>query len=110
MSFIAQKIDLSGAAQNVDLPGSQARDGFGPFLGGLMTAVMAIAALMVFLYLIWGAIDWITSAGDKSKLEGARNKIMNAIVGLIVLAATTGLFIVIQQFLNICIISFVGSC
>jgi hypothetical protein len=104
------QIDLTGAAQNVDLPGSQTSDGFGTFLGGLMTAVMAIAAIMVFLFLIWGAIDWITSAGDKSKLESARNKIMNAIVGLIVLAATTGLFIVIQQFLNICILSFAGSC
>ena len=31
----------------------------------LLQFVMAIGLLMVFLYLIWGGIDWITSGGDK---------------------------------------------
>ena len=66
--------------------------GFASNLGGVissvLTLVMAIAALAVFMYLIWGGIQWITSGGDKGKTEEARNKITAAVIGLIVLAAS----------------------
>lgn len=101
-------IDLTGKARRADLPG--AGGDFGDFLGGLMSAIMAIAALAVLLYLIWGALEWITSGGEKSKIESARNKITNALLGLIVLAATTALFMLIQQFLDICVLSFSRGC
>jgi lipopolysaccharide/colanic/teichoic acid biosynthesis glycosyltransferase len=35
--------------------------------------------------LIWGAIKWITSGGDKGKVDAARNTIVAAVIGLIVL-------------------------
>ena len=76
-------------------------DGFatsiGSLISGLLNFVMLIAALLVFLYLIWGGIEWITSGGDKSKTEGARNKITAAIIGLIVLAAS---YAILQLALN----------
>ncbi len=66
--------------------------GFASDLGGVissvLTVVLAIAALAVFMYLIWGGIQWITSGGDKGKTEEARNKITAAVIGLIVLAAS----------------------
>mgnify|MGYP003331944009 CR=1 FL=1 len=113
MNLLATTIDFGRSAGSADLPGAGARNaqtGFGNFLSGLMSAVMVIAALLAFLFLLWGAIEWITSGGDKSKLESARNKISQALVGLIVLAATTALFMLIQQFLGICVLSFSGSC
>jgi len=61
---------------------------------------------LVFAFLIWGAIEWITSAGDKGKMESARNKISNAIVGLVILAAVTAIFLVLQQFLGIEVLTF----
>lgn len=67
-------------------------EGFAPSIGALLSAlltfVMLVAVLLVFIYLIWGAIEWITSGGDKGKAESARNKITAAIIGLIVLAAS----------------------
>ena len=66
--------------------------GFASDIGGvissMLTLIIAIAALAVFLYLIWGGIQWITSGGDKGKTEEARNKITAAVIGLIVLAAS----------------------
>ncbi|HEX9817331.1 MAG TPA: hypothetical protein VGA89_00325 [Patescibacteria group bacterium] len=103
-------IDLTSAARKVDLPGSGKSNGFGNFMSGLMSGVMVLAALVTFLYLIWGALEWITSAGDKGKLESARNKISQALVGLIVLATTTALFILLQRFLGICVLNFGGTC
>jgi len=35
--------------------------------------------------MIIGAIQWISSGGDKASVEAARGKVMNAIIGLIVL-------------------------
>lgn len=61
---------------------------FGTIISSLLNLVMIIAAILVFLYLIMGGIEWITSGGDKGKTESARNKITAAIIGLIILAAS----------------------
>ena len=61
---------------------------FGDLINDLLKIVLAIGALLVFAYLIWGGIEWITSGGDKGKTESARNKITAAVIGLIILAAS----------------------
>lgn len=78
--------------------------GYAQDLGGLLESVlnfvMVIAALLVFFYLIWGGIEWISSGGDKGKTESARNKITAAVIGLIILAASYAIFIVVLNFLG----------
>ena len=56
-----------------------------------------ISALLVFSQLIWGGLEWITSGGDKGKVEGARNKITAAVIGLIIVASS---FAILQLVLN----------
>ncbi len=46
-------------------------------------AVFVIAVILALIYLLWGAINWIMSGGDKEKVGAARSKIIAAIVGLI---------------------------
>lgn len=72
----------------------------GSLINGVLSFVMVIAALLVFFYLIWGGIEWITSGGDKGKTESARNKITAAVVGLIILAASYAILTVALQFLG----------
>jgi hypothetical protein len=81
---------------------------FGVWIGSLLSIAMTIAALLVLLYLIWGAIEWITAGGDSGKLQKARDKIAQAIVGIIVLSATLAIFMVLQNFLGISILTFSG--
>lgn len=51
----------------------------------LVTNLLFIAAIVISLfYLIWGGFDWIFSGGDKQKLANARNKVIYAVVGLII--------------------------
>lgn len=67
----------------------------------VINLVFIIAAALTFFYLIFGAISWITSGGDKGKVEAARNKITAAVIGLLILAATWGIFtLLIQLFFN----------
>ena len=109
----AATIDLAAKANKANLPGAASMDAhknFGNLLSSILTGIMVLAAIMVLLYLIWGGIEWISSGGDKSKTEAARNKITNSVLGIIVLGASTAIFMLIQTFLGICVLSFTGSC
>ena len=54
------------------------------------TAIV-VGGLLLIMYLLVGAIGWITSSGDKAKVEQARNQITHAIVGFGILAGTIAL-------------------
>lgn len=84
----------------VNLPDAGFASDLGSLLSSLLTIVMALAALAVFLFLIWGAFEWITSGGDKGKTESARNKITSAVIGLIVLAASYAILMLLLQILG----------
>lgn len=59
---------------------------------GAVSIVFVVAAALTFAYLIYGAITWITSGGEKSKVESARNKITSAAIGLIILASVWAIY------------------
>ena len=56
-----------------------------------------IAGLAALIFLILGALSWVTSSGDKEKVEAAQKKIQAAVVGLIVLVAVVSLVAVLEQ-------------
>ncbi len=86
--------------------GTSAGARFAAILGTLLQAVMAIALLILFYFLISGAFDWLTSGGDKSKIESARNKIMNGIIGILILSSTLAIFMFVQTILGISVLTF----
>lgn len=107
---LALTLDIAGSAQEQGLQGAQnyARQdgGIGVMIGNILSAVMLGGALLCLFFILLGAIEWITSGGDSSKVEGARNKITNAVIGLVVLSATLAIFTLIQNFLGIQFINF----
>lgn len=72
-------------------PGRGFASNLGSLINSALNLVMIVALLLVFLYLILGGIQWITSGGDKGKTEEARNKITAAVIGIIILAAAYAL-------------------
>lgn len=102
--------DIAGEAQSQGAPGTAnlgaADGGFGTWVSSLMRVVMLAGVLVAFVFLILGAIEWITSGGDKGKVESARGKITNAVIGLIVLAAVTAILTLVQDFLGVSFINF----
>lgn len=73
----------------------------GYLIGAIMGILLIIAAIAAFLFLILGGLQWITSGGDKAGLEAARNKITNAIVGLIIVAAAWAVMFLVGRFLGL---------
>lgn len=76
----------------------------GALISAVVGALLVVAALLAFFFLILGGIQWITSGGDKAGMEAARNKITHAIVGLIIVGAAWAIMILIQNFLGITVI------
>ena len=60
-----------------------------------------VAGLLVLLNLIIGAFNWISAGGDTGKLEKARTRIMNSIIGIIVLAAAMAILQLLFNLLNL---------
>ncbi len=53
-------------------------------VGKIVNILLILAIILTLLYLVYGGIRWITSGGDKAKLDAARSHITAAIVGLII--------------------------
>lgn len=58
------------------------------FVSNLIGFLTAMGSLFFVIYFITGAFSWITSGGDKGKLENARNRITQAVVGMIILVGS----------------------
>lgn len=81
-------------------PGTGYATDFGRMFGAVLNVVMLLAAVLVFAFLIFGGIQWITSGGDKGKAEEARNKITAAVIGLIIVAASYAIINLVVNFLG----------
>jgi hypothetical protein len=82
-AFAQTKVDPCETGQFNALCGLNAEK-FGPFVGVIINAVFVIAVIVALAYLIYGGIRWIMSQGDKSKVQDARNHIIAAVIGLII--------------------------
>lgn len=41
--------------------------------------------LLALIFMLWGGIKWITSRGDKEKVENARKTIIYALIGFVII-------------------------
>ena len=92
-----------GADIKIDEPkqGIPAGEGLGTFISNAINVAIAIAALAAFAFLVWGGIQWITSGGDKTQYEAARNRITYALVGLAIVAAAWAVMQLVTKFFGI---------
>ncbi len=54
--------------------------------------VLILAGIVMLIYLLWGGFDWITCGGEKEKLIKARDKLVYAIIGMIIIVACFTIF------------------
>jgi len=80
------------------------------FFAGLVrvgiTALLVFAFIFFFFNLVLGGIAWINSAGDKTKLETARAKVVNAIIGVVVVLVSFAIVRFIETIFGVNITSF----
>lgn len=78
----------------------------GDVISNALLIVFIAAGLAVLIYLIIGAFKWITSGGDKDAIGKARGTIVNALIGLAILALAFFVTVLFGQILNIDILNF----
>lgn len=71
--------------------------GFYDTIVDVITWGLGIAGAVAVLYLIVGGFLYITSGGDESKLEKAKNTIKNAIIGVVVILLALVIVFTINQ-------------
>lgn len=70
---------------------------FTTLLGALIQLFFVLSGVAALIFLVWGAFAWVTSGGEKAKVEEAQKKIIAAVVGLIVLVAVLSLAVFLEQ-------------
>ncbi len=81
----AQNVDVKPTGQFSKLfDFGSGTNAFGNIVGRLVTILFIIAVVISLGFLIYGGIKWIMSGGDKAGVEAARNTIVAAIVGLVI--------------------------
>jgi len=74
---------------------------FGKLISALIGLILVVATVWAFAQLMIGGINWISSSGDKGRLEIAQQKIMQSIIGLFIVFTSWAIFLVVLNFLGI---------
>lgn len=74
---------------------------FSDFMNAALRLAFIVAIIGVLVMLIWGGVSWIISGGDKDAVGEARKRIVNALIGLAILAVAFAIANFAASFLGI---------
>ena len=80
-------------------------ENLGELLGLLLVLLFTFAAILSFIFIVIGGIQWITAGSDKMAAQSARDRITAAVVGLIIVIAAFVLTLIITTLLGVNIFS-----
>jgi hypothetical protein len=66
-------------------------------VGGIVSLLLIGAIIIALFFLVFAGVHWITSGGDKAKIESARSTLIAAVVGLVI---SLSAFMILNLVLN----------
>lgn len=73
----------------------------GTYIAYLWQTATLIGGLAVIVSLLLGGVQWVMAGGDKGKVEAARERITQTIIGMIVLMASAGVAVFLSYAFHI---------
>lgn len=73
----------------------------GGYISAIIGGMLIVGFFTALIFFITGAFHWITSGGDKQNLEHARNKIIHALIGLIILFSVWAVMTIVAPFVGL---------
>ncbi len=73
----------------------------GELLSNTLILLFFFAAILSFVFIVIGGIQWITAGGDKIAAQSARDRITAAVVGLLIVVSAFALTLIITTVLGI---------
>ena len=77
----------------------------GALLSNALIVIFFFSAVLSFIFIVIGGLQWITAGGDKMSAQSARDRITAAVVGLIIVVAAFGITLILTQVFGIPIFS-----
>jgi hypothetical protein len=84
-----------------DASGAAAAGNLEKFISNAIGALTLIGGLFFIFYFVMGALNWITSGGEKGKIDKARDQMVQAVMGMVVIVISYALIGVIGTFLGL---------
>ena len=75
--------------------------GLPTLISNIINLALVVGGIMVFLVIVFAGFEFITAAGDPKKLENAWNKIWQALLGLVIIAASMALITIFENLFGI---------
>ena len=73
----------------------------GHLVSNVVSAAFIISGIAFFVYLVWGDIEYLTSGGDKAKVDSAQKRITAALIGLAIVASSYAVYVLVLEFFGI---------
>jgi hypothetical protein len=73
---------------------------FGNFITKILPQIYVAALILVLIYLTWGAYRYMLSGGDAKAVQGAKSQITWAVIGMIIVFLSYGIFQLVNSLLN----------
>ncbi|MEA2020227.1 MAG: pilin [Patescibacteria group bacterium] len=84
---------------------TQSPEGMRYFINNLINAVMIIAGLLLFFYLIFGGFQYLTAGGNEDAIESATKTIRNAVIGLLIVVGAWFITKIVETLTGVPILS-----
>jgi hypothetical protein len=98
-NFIAQRIN--NPALGPSYAGLNGIAFFGKLFPTAIAALLVIGTVVFVFMLLTGGISYITAGGDKGKVEEARQRLTNALIGLLILFSFFAILNIVECFFGI---------
>jgi len=99
---LAQGVNLS---INTDSFPTNSQRSVGNLLTFFIKLLFAVGGILMLIYLILGGIRYITSGGDKIQAQAARDMITHALIGIIIIASSYAIAILLKTLFGIDVFS-----
>lgn len=71
------------------------------YIATLWQTVITVGGIAFIIYLVWGGIEYLTSGGDKARIDDAQKKITSSVIGIVILISSYAITYFIQQVFKI---------
>lgn len=100
MKILLAQNEIINKAISSSVPTDPGR-GLAFYIATLWQTVITVGGLAFIIYLVWGGIEYLTSGGDKARVDDAQKKITSSLIGIVILVASYGITYFVQQVFKI---------
>src|SRR5258706_5593281 len=97
---------MNNEIKNAAIPQNFANAGAGLafYIATLWKTVVTVGGIAFIIYLVWGGIEYLTSGGDKARIDDASKKISSSVIGIAIFVGSYAITLIIQAVFKINII------